>query len=127
MLDWQMYPNGNLRQPWDLERLARHRATKFRYRVLGLLGLWRTKRSTAAPSGQSAMPLHEMAADRRASPLELGCADGPAHEQGQASGLLIPQNVDSPVNTDPARLIHCDAQRDTWAPEINVARRTRAT
>jgi hypothetical protein len=33
MSDWQTYRNGNPRQPWDLERLARHRAAKFGYRV----------------------------------------------------------------------------------------------
>jgi hypothetical protein len=31
--DWQTYRNGNPRQPWDLERLARHRAAKLGYRV----------------------------------------------------------------------------------------------
>jgi hypothetical protein len=33
MTDWQTYRNGNPRQPWDLERLARHRAAKLGYRV----------------------------------------------------------------------------------------------
>jgi hypothetical protein len=33
MSDWQTYRNGNPRQLWDLERLARHRATKLGYRV----------------------------------------------------------------------------------------------
>ena len=33
MSDWQSYRNGNPRQPWDLERLARHRAAKLGYRV----------------------------------------------------------------------------------------------
>jgi hypothetical protein len=26
MTDWQTYRNGSPRQPWDLERLARHRS-----------------------------------------------------------------------------------------------------
>jgi hypothetical protein len=33
MTDWQTYRNGTPRQPWDLERLARHRAAKLGYRV----------------------------------------------------------------------------------------------
>jgi hypothetical protein len=33
MTDWQSYRNGTRRQPWDLERLARHRAAKLGYRV----------------------------------------------------------------------------------------------
>ena len=33
MTDWQTYPNGYPRLPWDLERLARHRAAKLGYRV----------------------------------------------------------------------------------------------
>jgi hypothetical protein len=33
MTDWQIYRNGSPRQPWDLERLARHRAAKLGYRV----------------------------------------------------------------------------------------------
>src|SRR5436305_10973092 len=33
MNDWQTYRNGTPRQPWDLERLARHRAAKLGYRV----------------------------------------------------------------------------------------------
>jgi hypothetical protein len=33
MTDWQTYRNGSPRQPWDLERLARHRAAKLGYRV----------------------------------------------------------------------------------------------
>ena len=33
MIDWQRYRNGNLRDPWNLERLARHRAAKLGYRV----------------------------------------------------------------------------------------------
>jgi hypothetical protein len=33
MTDWRTYRNGNPRQPWDLERLARHRAAKLGYRV----------------------------------------------------------------------------------------------
>jgi hypothetical protein len=33
MTDWQKYRNGNPRQPWDLERLARHRAAKLGYRM----------------------------------------------------------------------------------------------
>jgi hypothetical protein len=33
MSDWQTYRNGYPRQPWDLERLARHRAAKLGYRV----------------------------------------------------------------------------------------------
>jgi hypothetical protein len=33
MNDWQTYQNGNPRQPWDLERLARHRAAKLGYRL----------------------------------------------------------------------------------------------
>ena len=33
MTDWQSYRNGNPRQTWDLERLARHRAAKLGYRV----------------------------------------------------------------------------------------------
>jgi hypothetical protein len=31
--NWQKYRNGNLREPWNLERLARHRAAKLGYRV----------------------------------------------------------------------------------------------
>jgi hypothetical protein len=31
--NWQKYRNGNPREPWNLERLARHRATKLGYRV----------------------------------------------------------------------------------------------
>jgi hypothetical protein len=33
MNDWHTYRNGNPRQPWDLERLARHRAAKLGYRL----------------------------------------------------------------------------------------------
>jgi hypothetical protein len=33
MSDWQTYRNGSPRLPWDLERLARHRAAKLSYRV----------------------------------------------------------------------------------------------
>jgi hypothetical protein len=33
MTDWQTYRNGNPRKIWNLERLARHRATKLGYRV----------------------------------------------------------------------------------------------
>ena len=33
MTDWQTYRNGNPREPWNLERLARHRAAKLGYRV----------------------------------------------------------------------------------------------
>ena len=33
MSDWRTYRNGNPRQTWDLERLARHRSAKFGYRV----------------------------------------------------------------------------------------------
>jgi hypothetical protein len=33
MSAWQTYRNGYPRQPWDLERLARHRAAKLGYRV----------------------------------------------------------------------------------------------
>jgi hypothetical protein len=33
MADWQTYRNGNPRRRCDLERLARHRAAKFGYRV----------------------------------------------------------------------------------------------
>ena len=33
MSDWQTYRNGYPRQPWDLERLARHRAAKLGYLV----------------------------------------------------------------------------------------------
>ena len=33
MNDWYRYRSGNPRQPWDLERLARHRAAKLGYRV----------------------------------------------------------------------------------------------
>jgi hypothetical protein len=33
MIGWQTYRNGNPRQPWDLERLARHHAAKLGYRV----------------------------------------------------------------------------------------------
>jgi hypothetical protein len=33
MNDWYRYRSGNARQPWDLERLARHRAAKLGYRV----------------------------------------------------------------------------------------------
>src|SRR6266576_6359397 len=33
MNDWHTYRNGSPRQPWDLERLARHRAAKLGYRV----------------------------------------------------------------------------------------------
>ena len=28
MTGWQTYRNGNPREPWDLERLARHHAAK---------------------------------------------------------------------------------------------------
>ena len=31
--DWQTYRNGNLREVWNLERLARHRAAKLGYRL----------------------------------------------------------------------------------------------
>jgi hypothetical protein len=31
--NWQTYRNGNPREPWNLERLARHRAAKLGYRV----------------------------------------------------------------------------------------------
>ena len=31
--DWQTYRNGNPREIWNLERLARHRATKLGYRM----------------------------------------------------------------------------------------------
>src|SRR6266566_391909 len=33
MNDWHTCRNGNPRQPWDLERLARHRAAKLGYRA----------------------------------------------------------------------------------------------
>jgi hypothetical protein len=33
MTDWQTYRNGNPRQIWNLERLARHPAAKLGYRV----------------------------------------------------------------------------------------------
>jgi len=33
MGDWQTYRNGYPREPWNLERLARHRAAKLGYRV----------------------------------------------------------------------------------------------
>ena len=33
MTDWQRYRNGNPREIWNLERLARHRAAKLGYRV----------------------------------------------------------------------------------------------
>ena len=33
MTGWQTYRNGNPREPWDLERLARHHAAKLGYRV----------------------------------------------------------------------------------------------
>ena len=33
MSDWQTYRNGYPREPWNLERLARHRAAKLGYRV----------------------------------------------------------------------------------------------
>jgi hypothetical protein len=33
MNNWQTYRNGNPRDIWNLERLARHRATKLGYRV----------------------------------------------------------------------------------------------
>jgi len=33
MTGWQTHRNGNPRQPWDLERLARHHAAKLGYRV----------------------------------------------------------------------------------------------
>jgi hypothetical protein len=33
MTDWQTYGNGNPRETWNLERLARHRAAKLGYRV----------------------------------------------------------------------------------------------
>ena len=33
MTGWQTYRNGNPREPWDLERLARHHAAKLGYRL----------------------------------------------------------------------------------------------
>jgi hypothetical protein len=33
MTTWQTYRNGNPRESWNLERLARHRAAKLGYRV----------------------------------------------------------------------------------------------
>jgi hypothetical protein len=33
MNNWQTYRNGNTREIWNLERLARHRAAKLGYRV----------------------------------------------------------------------------------------------
>ena len=33
MNNWQTYRNGNPRETWNLERLARHRAAKLGYRV----------------------------------------------------------------------------------------------
>jgi hypothetical protein len=33
MADWQTYRNGNPREIWNLERLARHWAAKLGYRV----------------------------------------------------------------------------------------------
>ena len=33
MSDWRTYRNGNPREIWNLERLARHRAAKLGYRV----------------------------------------------------------------------------------------------
>jgi hypothetical protein len=33
MTDWHTYRNGNRREIWNLERLARHRAAKLGYRV----------------------------------------------------------------------------------------------
>jgi hypothetical protein len=33
MTDWQTYRNGNPREIWNLERLARHRAARLGYRL----------------------------------------------------------------------------------------------
>jgi hypothetical protein len=33
MTDWKTYRNGSPRGPWNLERLARHRAAKLGYRM----------------------------------------------------------------------------------------------
>jgi hypothetical protein len=53
MIDWQRYRNGNLRDPWNLERLARHRAAKLGYR------LHRSRRRKGRDNAGNFMLLHK--------------------------------------------------------------------
>jgi hypothetical protein len=53
MTDWQPYRNGNRREIWNLERLARHRAAKLGY------GVHRSRRRKGRDNGGEFMLLHK--------------------------------------------------------------------
>ena len=53
MTDWQTYRNGNPREIWNLERLARHRAAKLGYR------LHRSRRRKGPDNAGKFMVLHK--------------------------------------------------------------------
>jgi hypothetical protein len=53
MTDWQTYRNGNPREIWNLERLARHRAAKLGYR------LHRSRRRKGRDNAGEFMLIHE--------------------------------------------------------------------
>ena len=48
MNNWQTYRNGNLRETWNLERLARHRAAKLGYGGRQTNGLLSARRPVSA-------------------------------------------------------------------------------
>jgi len=68
MIDWQRYRNGNLRDPWNLERLARHRAAKLGYRV------HRSRRRKGRDNAGNFMLLH-----KASSTVLLGSGFTPQH------------------------------------------------
>ena len=53
MNNWQTYRNGNPRETWNLERLARHRAAKLGYRV------HRSRRRKGRDNASEFMLVHE--------------------------------------------------------------------
>ena len=53
MSDWRTDRNGNPRPPWAFERLARHRAAKFGYRV------HRTRRRKGSENAGNFMLIHK--------------------------------------------------------------------
>jgi hypothetical protein len=53
MTDWETYRNGNPREIWNLERLARHRAAKLGYR------LHRSRRRKGRDNAGDFMLLHK--------------------------------------------------------------------
>ena len=53
MTDWQTYRNGNPREIWNVERLARHRAAKLGYR------LHRSRRRKGRDNAGDFMLLHQ--------------------------------------------------------------------